>query len=447
MKDVLTVSQLNDQIKAFLEEAFGTLWVEGEISNLRRPQSGHIYFTLKDDKSQIRAVFFRQFGNVRARFGAFDLEDGMKIICRARLSCYAPRGEYQLILEAVEPQGIGALQKAFEQLKSKLAEEGLFDILRKKSIPYLPERIGVITSPTGSVIQDILNITRRRFPSVNILLAPARVQGAEAAGEIIIALHQLHAAANIDVIIIARGGGSLEDLAPFNDETLAREIARASIPIVSAVGHETDFTICDFVADLRAPTPSAAAELVLPNRIELSERLQSLRQRLISSQQRLIDNSKEQLLYLQERFKDPRRFLMDYNLHLDDLQERIRRAMLQNHRVAKSRAQNLELRLNNQNPQARIQEKKMILAGFDKTIQIAWNQYFTRLKERLGKNTALIDTLSPLAVLQRGYSITRRVSNGELLKLATQLTLDERIAIQLAKGRIEARVENIQGES
>ena len=230
------------------------------------PQSGHVYFTLKDDKSQIRAVYFRQYGYSRNRAANFDLEDGMKILCRARLSAYPPRGEYQLIVESVEPQGVGALQKAFEQLKARLAAEGLFDESHKKALPFLPGRIGVVTSPTGAVIRDILNITRRRFPSVDILIAPARVQGNEAAGEIISALRNLHTYGKVDIIIIARGGGSLEDLAPFNDEALAREIFRSSIPIVSAVGHETDFTICDFVADLRAPTPSAAAELVVPQK-------------------------------------------------------------------------------------------------------------------------------------------------------------------------------------
>ena len=303
MKDILTVSQLNDNIKTFLEEAFGSLWVEGEVSNLRRPQSGHVYFTLKDDKSQIRAVYFRQYGYSRSRVANFDLEDGMKILCRARLSAYPPRGEYQLIMESVEPQGVGALQKAFEQLKAKLAAEGLFDEAHKKALPFLPGRIGVVTSPTGAVIRDILNITRRRFPSADILIAPTRVQGNEAAGEIISALRNLHTYGKVDIIIIARGGGSLEDLAPFNDEALAREIFRSSIPIVSAVGHETDFTICDFVADLRAPTPSAAAELVVPQRTELQENLYNLRQRLVAAQRRHLDDQKERLASLRPGLK------------------------------------------------------------------------------------------------------------------------------------------------
>jgi len=242
--------------------------VEGEVSNLRRPQSGHVYFTLKDNQSQIKAVFFRQFGAYKQR-NNFELEEGLSVLCRARLNVYLPRGEYQLVIESVEPLGVGALQKAFEQLKAKLLAEGLFDERYKKSIPFLPKKIGVVTSPTGAVIKDILNITKRRFPMADILIAPVRVQGDEAAAEIIQALRNLQAYGGVDVIVIARGGGSLEDIAPFNDEALAREIFHSSIPIVSAVGHETDFTICDFVADLRAPTPSAAAELIVPEWMEL----------------------------------------------------------------------------------------------------------------------------------------------------------------------------------
>ena len=446
MKDILTVSQLNDHIKAFLEEAFGSLWVEGEVSNLRRPGSGHVYFTLKDDKSQIRAVFFRPYGFSRARQSSFDLEDGMKILCRARLSAYPPRGEYQLIVESVEPQGLGALQKAFEQLKARLAAEGLFDEAHKKELPYLPELIGVVTSPTGSVIRDILNVTRRRFPSVNILLAPTRVQGQEAAGEMISALRNLHAYGKVDVIIIARGGGSLEDLAPFNDEALAREIFRSSIPIVSAVGHETDYTICDFAADLRAPTPSAAAELVTPLRSELQDRIYHLRQRLVVANRRHLEDQKERLKSLQGRFKDPRRFLMDFSIHLDAFSERIQRAMLQNMQGMKNKVQHLELGLAHQNPGRAIREKQIFLTHLEKEMVGGWHHYLKDRKERLRESAALLSSLSPLAVLSRGYSITRRLSDGEIIRQASALTLDERISIQLAEGGIQAMVKTIQKE-
>lgn len=443
MKDILTVSQLNDDIKTFLEDTFGLLWVEGEVSNLRRPPSGHIYFTLKDDKSQIRAVYFRQYGYRAAKF---DLEDGLKILCRARLSAYPPRGEYQLIVESVEPQGVGALQKAFEQLKARLAAEGLFDPSHKKELPFLPRCIGVVTSPTGAVIRDILNITRRRFPSVNILIAPARVQGTEAVGELISAMRNLHASGRADVIIIARGGGSLEDLAPFNDEGLAREIFRSSIPVVSAVGHETDFTICDFVADLRAPTPSAAAELVVPRKTELLETLCDLHRRLAAAQRRHLADQKDRIASLKSRFRDPRRFLADYSIHLDDLRERIQRAVTQHTTTLKSRLAHLTLELQNQNPQAHVRERRVFLGSLEKDIVNYWHRYFRDREARLNKSAALLSSLSPLAVLQRGYSITRRVPDGKIIRQAGELTLDERVNIQLAEGNFQARVEKIQGE-
>ncbi|MRR15332.1 MAG: exodeoxyribonuclease VII large subunit [Deltaproteobacteria bacterium] len=446
MKDILTVSQLNDNIKAFLEEAFGLLWVEGEVSNLRRPQSGHIYFTLKDDKGQIRAVYFRQYGYAGGLAAKFDLEDGMKILVRGRLSAYPPRGEYQLIVESVEPRGMGALQRAFEQLKLQLSREGLFDEIHKKGLPFLPERIGVITSPTGAVIRDILNITRRRFPSVNIVIAPARVQGAGAADEIIAALHNLQAYGKVDIIIIARGGGSLEDLAPFNDEGLAREIFQSSIPVISAVGHETDYTICDFVADLRAPTPSTAAELAVPQRAELAGRLEALRRRLMAAQHRLLNQKNGQLLSLRRRFQDPRRFLIDFSIHVDDLRDRIQRALLHRTQMWQGKVKHLEKSLQNQNPARQIREKRLLLTRLDKEMMSGWTGYVRNLEARLNKNGALLSSLSPLSILERGYSITRRLSNGEIIRRAGALALDEGVSIQLARGAIRARVDQIQEE-
>jgi exodeoxyribonuclease VII large subunit len=446
MKDILTVSQLNDHIKALLEEAFTSLWVEGEISNLRRPGSGHIYFSLKDDKSQIRAVYFRPYGYNRARSTAFELEDGAKILCRARLSAYPPRGEYQLIVESVEPLGIGALQKAFEQLKARLASEGLFDDIHKKALPFMPARIGVITSPSGAVIRDILHVTRRRFPSVNILIAPARVQGTEAAGEILQALRHLQKSGLVDVIIIARGGGSLEDLAPFNDEVLAREIFRCSIPVISAVGHETDFTICDFVSDLRAPTPSAAAELAVPQRSQLLADLNDLQQRLTAAKRRYLDEQRMRLTSLQARFKDPRRFLIDFQIHLDDLRERLERAMNSAGRFRHDQLHKLKMGLRHASPERRVREKQILLAHLEKSLHNFWQSDTAARRERLIRNTALIESLSPLAVLQRGYSITRHLPSHDVIKHTGGLKPDDRLSITLARGHIEARVEKISGE-
>lgn len=446
MKEILTVSQLNENIKYVLEETFGFVWVEGEVSNLRRPQSGHVYFTLKDDKSQIRAVYFRKYGSPKNRSADFELEEGSSVLCHARLSAYPPRGEYQLIIESVEPRGVGALQKAFEQLKAKLSAEGLFDGQYKKDLPFIPKRIGVITSPTGSVIRDILNITKRRFPAVDILIAPVKVQGSDAAAEIIQALSNLHTNGSVDVIIIARGGGSLEDLAPFNDESLARKIFSSAIPIVSAVGHETDFTICDFVADLRAPTPSAAAELVVPERMELLTKINNLKKRAIAGYSRYMADRKKCLAGLQERFKDPRHLLIDLQIHLDDLRQRMHRDMGHQRQYLGNKLQKLELSLKHQSPAKQVQEIRMLLNNLQKDTLTNWRSYWAVYHERLRKNAAVLNSLNPLAVLQRGYSITRKLPGGEIVRQAGALKTNEEVNIQLAKGNFDARIEKIYGE-
>ena len=446
MKEILTVSQLNENIKYVLEETFGFVWVEGEVSNLHRPQSGHIYFTIKDDKSQIRAVYFRKYGFPKNRVADFELEEGSSVLCRARLSVYPPRGDYQLIVESVEPRGVGALQKAFEQLKAKLAAEGLFDKQYKRELPFIPGRIGVITSPTGSVIRDILNVTKRRFPAVDILIAPVKVQGNDAAAEIIQALDNLHANGSVDVIIIARGGGSLEDLAPFNNESLARRIFSSTIPIVSAIGHETDFTICDFVADLRAPTPSVAAELVVPQRLELLTKINNLKKRTIAGYGRYMTDRRKGLLGLQERFKDPRRQVTDLQIHLDSLQQRMQREMRHQRQNLGNKLQKLELNLKHSSPETRIQEIRILLSNLQKDTLTNFRSYWVVCQERLQKNAAVLNSLSPLSVLQRGYSITRKLPSGEIVRSAGMLATNEVVNIQLAKGKFQARVEKIYGE-
>ncbi len=446
MKEIITVSQLNDTIKELLEEAVGSVWVEGEVSNLRKPQSGHTYFTLKDDKSQIRAVYFKPYGRPKNPTFDFELEEGSSVLCRARLSVYHPRGGYQLIVESVEPRGIGALQKAFEQLKARLAAEGLFDERYKKIIPFLPRKIGIVTSPTGAVIKDILHITHRRFPSVDILIAPSRVQGTEAAAEIIQGLRNLQTAGDVDVIIIARGGGSLEDMAAFNSEDLAREIFRSPIPVISAVGHETDFTICDFVADLRAPTPSAAAELVVPERAQLLSRILHLQQRALAGYGRHVADRQKHLASLQERLQDPRRLLVDWRINLDDMQERIQRALRQRRENIVNSLRKSEAVLLHQSPARCIKEKRVLLNILHKDTLSHWRSYLATRLERLRKNAALLDTLSPLAVLERGYSITRKFPGGEIVRHSGVLYTNEEVNIQLAKGGFSARVEKIYGE-
>jgi len=442
MEEILTVSQLNNNIKFLLEESFDFVLVEGEISNLRRPQSGHVYFTLKDDKSQIRAVFFRSFGGPERR-NSFELEEGLKVLCRARLNVYLPRGEYQLVVDSVEPLGAGALQKAFEQLKARLSAEGLFDEKYKKPLPFLPRRIGVVTSPTGAVIRDILNITRRRFPSADILMAPVRVQGDEAAAEIIQALRRLHACGNVDVIIIARGGGSLEDLAPFNDEALAREIFGSSIPVISAVGHETDFTICDFVADMRAPTPSAAAELVVPERRELASKMNILERRMIAAWERHVRDCREQLADLQARLRDPRRYILNLKMNVDDLRERLASAFHHEKQNRMNQLRHLELRFAHQSPRIRIKERKITLKNMQKDLLNHFSCRLKSVKERLQKNSAVLDSLSPLGVLQRGYSITRSLPDGAIVRETDALSIGEDVNVQLAKGNFNAKIEKI----
>jgi len=445
MNDILTVSQLNNNIKFLLEERFDFVLVEGEVSNLRRPQSGHIYFTLKDDKSQIKAVFFHKFGTYQRRTD-FELEEGLKVLCRARLNVYLPRGEYQLVVESVEPLGVGALQKAFEQLKAKLFAEGLFEERHKKTIPFLPEKVGVVTSPTGAVIRDILNITKRRFPMADILIAPVRVQGNDAASEIIQALRNLQSHGAVDVIVIARGGGSLEDIAPFNDEALAREIFRSSIPVVSAVGHETDFTICDFVADLRAPTPSAAAELIVPESTELIAKINILKQRMIAGYYRCQKDRRNKIAGLQERLKDPRRFFMNLKINLDDLKERLGSSFYHEKQNLNNELQQLQLRLLHQNPARIISERKILLKNIQKDLFNNLSGRLVALKERLRKNSAVLESLNPLGVLQRGYSITRSMESGMIIRQAVDLSIGEDVNIQLARGNFNAKIEKISQE-
>lgn len=443
MKKIWTVSELNNHIKGLLEESMELLWVEGEVSNLRRPTSGHVYFTLKDRESQLRAVMFRSpYGPKNTVFSQhrFDLEEGMQLVCRARLGVYVPRGEYQLIVEAVEPKGIGALQKAFEQLKQRLQAEGLFDPARKKPIPFLPRKIGVITSPTGAVIRDILTVTRRRFPDVPILIAPVRVQGAEAPPEIVQAVRDMQDAAAVDVIILARGGGTLEDLAPFNDESVARAIFESRIPVVSAVGHETDVTIADFVADLRAPTPSVAAELVLPLKSNLAASLQMLCQGLIQRQKRHLEQLRERVCTLGDRLRDPKRRLADLRLRTDEALQRLQRVLVTRLGLRRQVLLRQQTRLWHAGPQARIRDDHFILENLRKSMIAGTLNALESLKNRFCARTAVLDSLSPLAVLNRGYAIVRRLADGRIVREVGDVSEQTPIQVRVASGRFDAKV-------
>jgi exodeoxyribonuclease VII large subunit len=316
---IYTVSALTGQIKDLLEDHFDFVWVEGEISNFTAPSSGHYYMSLKDENAQIRAVMFR----LQTRYLKFTPEDGMKVIAQGRIGVYQPRGEYQIILDYLEPLGVGALALAFEQLKKKLAAQGLFDEEVKKPLPYLPQRVAVITSPTGAAIRDFLKIIHRRFANIQIIIVPVKVQGDEATSEMVEALNIVNQKLDVDVIVLTRGGGSLEDLWAFNQEELALAIRESRIPVVSAVGHETDITISDLVADLRAPTPSAAAELLVIEKEAIVERLKEIRDRLQSDLKTYLDNLNQRLIFLSKGLRDPRKRMADSWMRLDEMNSRL----------------------------------------------------------------------------------------------------------------------------
>jgi exodeoxyribonuclease VII large subunit len=389
---ILTITQLTSQIKSLLEGSFPDVWVEGEISNLSIPQSGHAYFTLKDQQSQIRAVLFRS----SQRFLKFTLQHGMQVICRGRVSVYEPRGEYQLILDYIEPKGVGALQLAFEQLKARLEKEGLFDLGHKKPLPVLPQRIGIITSPSGAAIRDMLRVIKRRHPKMQILLYPVPVQGVEAAPAIVEALRYFNLEQNVDVLIVGRGGGSLEDLWAFNEEDVARAIYASRLPVISAVGHETDYTIADFVSDLRAPTPSAAAEMVVESEENFRVAIGSLESRLVRSVRQMLERVRSSLRENMRILGDPRRGLEQFSQRLDDLVHRM--AMEIGHQVSRDRA-------------------------------------------RLTALAAGLDHLNPLAILARGYSITRNFTTGTVLKDVAEVKEGDYLSTKLHKGIVRSRVE------
>ena len=441
MKDVLTVTELTGAIKGVLESSFGVIWVTGEISNLRRPASGHVYFTLKDEGSQIRGVAFR---SAAGRIG-FDLEDGMKIVCRGKLNVYPARGEYQLIIDAAEPKGLGALQMAFEQLKERLEKEGMFDPSHKKNIPFLPGKIGIVTSPSGAAVRDILNITGRRFPSTDIIIAPAAVQGVDAPMEICDAISDLNSI-GADVIIVTRGGGSLEDLFCFNDERVARAIHSSKIPVISAVGHEIDFTIADFVADLRAPTPSAAAELVVPDRKDLIERIRSLKSRLINTRGVSLRGLENRLDFAVKALRDPRGQISNLRIGLDDWHVRMSGGM---RRVLEMRASGfipanrMLIRLT---PGTGIRELRRRVEDIKKEMDVRTRFYMNNLRGMFQKNMSMLDNLSPLSVLKRGFGIVR-LSDGTIVRDVAMLAVDDSVDVKVSSGSFKAKVSSVHPET
>ena len=438
-REVYTVSELTRAIKFVLEEDFSDVWVEGEISNFRVPNSGHAYFTLKDKDSQLKVVLFK----LNKRLLKFEPEDGLSCIVRGRISVYEPRGEYQLIAEDMEPKGIGALQLAFEQLKEKLFKEGLFDEAHKIPIPQFPQKIAIVTSPTGAAIRDMLRIIDRRFSNVHIIIYPVKVQGEGASAEIARAVKELNALPDIDVMIVGRGGGSIEDLWAFNEEIVARAIYDSKIPVISAVGHEIDYTIADFVADLRAPTPSAAAELVVRVRKEVVQNIIGLEKRLINSIQNMVDILKSDLTGLQERrvLKSPLDKIYELQQKIDDIGLRVRRSPLLIYEKFTEKTFHLSRSLFILNPIVRIERIKEMLTelskGLETTIDHRMEIFDKRVKGILGK----LDALSPLAVMERGYSICRRLPDLKIIKNESEVEKGGQVNVRLHKGELICRVE------
>ena len=435
---IQTVSELTQSIRGVLEVSFPFVTVAGEISNLRCPYSGHLYFTLKDTTAQIKAVHFKP----QQRYLACTPEDGMEVVCRGRISLYEARGEYQLIVDALAAKGTGALQLAFDLLKRNLAAEGLFAEERKKPLPLLPERIALITSPSGAAVHDFLTMAQKRFAAVPVEIIPVRVQGAGAMEDIIEAITLCNERGRNDVIVLCRGGGSLEDLWTFNEERLARAIAGSHIPIVSAIGHEIDFTIADLVADFRAPTPTAAAEAVVPNRVQLEIRLNNLRNRLARTVMDRLAVSRRTIEAHKRILGDPTSLLDQFRLTTDhalaSLQFAFSSAIHQRQLVLAGLSQILA----RHTPQQRLAYQRQEVHELRRRLGQAMLRQQERKRAALGKTASLLHAISPLAVLGRGYSIVRQ-KNGEVVRNSAEVHVGEEISLTLARGRIDCEVTKI----
>ena len=435
-RKVYTVSELTAEIRELVEKEFPSVWIQGEISNFRAAPSGHLYFTLKDGSAQIRCVMFK----IQSRFLRFRLEDGLQIIGWGRLSVYAARGEYQLIMDTLEPMGFGSLMLAFEQLKSRLAAEGLFDADRKKPLPRFPRMIGLVTSTRGAAVRDMIRIIRRRFPAANILVSPATVQGDRAPDEIVEAIQRLCAAGGVDVIIVGRGGGSIEDLWAFNDERVVRAICACPLPTVSAVGHETDVTLVDFAADLRASTPSAAAELIVPDKLELMDGIVHMVARMKNSILGTARRLNHVLIELVRRLYDPRRQIQDRRMKIDDLIMRlglgVRRRLELLHRDAEAMTERLRPRY----LERLIAADKLECASLFGRLERAIRDSLEHKRIAAENSAARLDALSPLAILSRGYSITFKIPAGTIITDAADADKGDQVRVRLHRGELSCEV-------
>ena len=437
LRDVYTVSRLNLEARRLVEARFPPLWVEGEISNLARPRSGHLYFSLKDERCQVRCAMFR----MQNRHLDFDPANGMQVLAQVRVSLYPERGEFQLIVQFLEEAGAGALRRAFEALKRRLEREGLFDPETKKAIPKVPVCIGIITSPSGAALRDILNVMRRRFPGVHAILYPVPVQGEGAAGRIAEMVDRAAARAECDVLVLARGGGSLEDLWCFNEEAVARAIHRCPIPLVTGIGHEIDFTIADLVADRRAPTPSAAAELVTPDAQRWRDDVERARLRLERVMRRGLEERRAQVKWLTRALPDPRHRLHDIAQRLDGLIGRTERAA---RRVSQRRHRALGVlraRLHRQAPATVVQAARIRAQVLGARLRRSMRHRIDQDRARLQALSRALGTVGPQQTLERGYAIVSRHRDQAVLRDASQVAPGDRIAVRLARGRLEGTVD------
>jgi exodeoxyribonuclease VII large subunit len=440
-RKILTVSQLNRETSALLGEHFFSVWVEGEISNLSTPSSGHSYFSLKDAQAQIRCALFV----MQRRRIAFKLENGQHVVVRGQVSLYEPRGDYQLIIDHVEPAGEGDLRRAFELLKLKLSQQGLFDAVHKRPLPALPHTIGVITSPTGAAIRDILTVLRRRFPAVPVIIYPVAVQGIRAKYEIVAAITTANRQQKCDVLILARGGGSFEDLAVFNEETVARAIFDSEIPIISGIGHETDITIADFVADLRAATPTAAAEHATPDQqewlarfVSVEARLQQLLLRKLAYKQQRLDGL---IKHLQSQH--PKQKLLGNAQRIDDFEGRLLRAVQVKLRAYAGNIETKTAKLWQHAPIVLLNSHKQRLAYLRNRLNQAMQYLLDQRKQQLLNASQTLHTVSPLATLNRGYAIASLYPSGKLIRSSDQVKIGDMIQVRLAQGHLTSQIKDI----
>ncbi len=438
---ILTVTQLNRATSQLLSNHFLTVLVEGELSNLSTPSSGHLYFSLKDANAQVRCAMFKN----QQRRQSFKPENGKQVIVKAQVSLYEPRGDYQLIVESLEEAGDGALRRAFEALKRQLSDEGLFDAIHKQSLPPLPQTIGIITSPSGAAVRDILTVLKRRFAAIPVLIYPVAVQGENAKLEIADAINRANANPLCDVIILGRGGGSLEDLWAFNEEIVARAIFASVIPIISAVGHETDFTIADFVADLRAPTPSAAAEQATPDSLALLERFIYLENRLQNYLQRRLREQQQTLDWLSKRLQQqhPGKKLAKNAQRVDELELRLNQAIRLKLRHQKNQLATQQAKLGQHNPAEKISRYQQKLDYLHQRLPIAITYQLEKRDQQLNHASQTLHTVSPLATLNRGYALVIAPSSQNIIRSAGQLVIGDMIETRLGQGRCTSEIKTL----